>query len=203
VSRLAGKVALVTGASAGIGEAIARLFAREGAAVVITGRRKEVLDRVARAITQEGGRALAVAGSVTDGQHARDAVAQAVRTFGRLNVLVNNAGLGAFGKPLHEEQEGVWEELLDVNLTGVFHMTKAAVPEMLKAGGGSIINISSIASLVASPCVRPTAPPRAASMRSPAAWRSTTPRRASAATASTPAWWRPPWPPASPATRSG
>ena len=149
--RLDGKVALITGGGTGIGGAIARLFAQEGAAVVITGRRKEMLDRVVSEIERGKGHARAVAGTVTDETHARSAVAQAVRTFGKLNILVNNAGVGAFGKALHETDDATWDELLAINLTGVFRMTRAAVPEMLKAGGGAIVNISSIAGLVGIP----------------------------------------------------
>ncbi|MEK7268019.1 MAG: glucose 1-dehydrogenase [Nitrospirota bacterium] len=149
--RLDGKVALITGGGTGIGRAIARLFAQEGAAVVITGRRKEMLDRVVSEIERGKGHARAVAGTVTDETHARSAVAQAVRTFGKLNILVNNAGIGAFGKALHETDDATWDELLAINLTGVFRMTRAAVPEMLKAGGGAIVNISSIAGLVGIP----------------------------------------------------
>jgi len=149
--RLDSKVALITGGGTGIGRAIARLFAQEGAAVVITGRRKEMLDQVVGAIEHRHGHAVAVAGTVTDETHARSAVAQAVRTFGKLNILVNNAGVGAFGKALHETDDATWDELLAVNLTGVFRMTRAAVPEMLKAGGGAIVNISSIAGLVGIP----------------------------------------------------
>ncbi len=149
--RLDGKVALITGGGTGIGGAIARLFAQEGAAVVITGRRKEMLDRVVSEIERGKGHARAVAGTVTDETHARSAVAQAVRTFGKLNILVNNAGIGAFGKALHETDDATWDELLAINLTGVFRMTRAAVPEMLKAGGGAIVNISSIAGLVGIP----------------------------------------------------
>ena len=108
MSRLEGKVALITGGGVGIGGAVARLFAREGAAVVITGRRKEVLERVVREIEREKGRALAVAGTVTDETHARAAVVQAVRAYGKLNVLVNNAGIGAFGKTLHETDDATW-----------------------------------------------------------------------------------------------
>ena len=151
MSRLQGKVALITGGNAGIGEAIARRFAREGASVVITGRRKDLLDKVVNDIAGEGGRALAIAGSVADETHASAAVDQAVRTFGKLNILVNNAGIGAFGKLLHETDDATWDEVLAVNLTGAFRMTRASVPAMLKAGGGSIINISSIASLVGIP----------------------------------------------------
>lgn len=149
--QLDGKVALITGGGVGIGEATARLFAREGAAVVITGRRKEIIERVARQIEEAKGRALAVAGNVADEAHVRDAVGQAVRTFGKLNILVNNAGVGAFGQTLHETADATWEELLATNLTGVFRITRAAIPEMLKAGGGSIVNVSSIASLVGIP----------------------------------------------------
>lgn len=151
MKRLDGKVALVTGATAGIGETVARLFAQEGAAVVITGRRKEQLEKVAQEIERAGGRAVPVPGSVTDEAHARSAVSQAVHSFGKLHILVNNAGLGEFSGLIHETEDAVWEKLLAVNLTGAFRVTRAAIPEMLKAGGGSIVNVSSIASLVGIP----------------------------------------------------
>ncbi len=151
MTRLKEKVALITGGGAGIGEAVARTFAGEGAAVVITGRRKEELERVAGEIGRAGGRAVPVAGDVGDEAHVRAAVGQAVRTFGKLTTLVNNAGVGAFGKTLHETDDATWEQLLATNLTGVFRMTRAAVPEMLKAGGGAIINISSIAARIGIP----------------------------------------------------
>jgi NAD(P)-dependent dehydrogenase (short-subunit alcohol dehydrogenase family) len=146
--RLAGKVAIVTGANVGIGAAIADVLAGEGAAVIVTGRRKDLLDRVVAGIERKKGRALAVAGSVTDESHARSAVDQCVRAFGGLHILVNNAGIGAFGTLLHETNDATWHEVLDVNLTGVFRMTRAAVPVMLKNGGGSIINMSSVGGLV-------------------------------------------------------
>lgn len=148
MSRLAGKVALVTGGNAGIGEAIAKIFAQEGAAVVITGRRQDALDRVAAEIRQAKGQCATVAGSVTDESHARAAVQQAIQQFGALDVLVNNAGVGEFGRRIHELDDETWAHVLDVNVTGVFRMTRAAVPEMLKQSRGSIVNISSIASLV-------------------------------------------------------
>ncbi len=146
--RLQGKVALITGGGVGIGAAVAKTFAQEGAAVVITGRRKEMLEPVVADIERAKGRALAVAGNVTDETHVRSAVVQAVQTFGRLNVLVNNAAIGAFGRVLHEIDDATWEEVLAINLTGVFRMTRAVVPEMLKAGGGSIINVSSVGGLI-------------------------------------------------------
>ncbi len=151
MSRLAGKVAIVTGGNAGIGEAVAKLFACEGAAVAITGRRNTELDRVVTDIVRDGGKALAIAGSVTDERHIRDVVGRTIRQFGQIDVLVNNAGIGGFGKRIHEIDDATWAQVLDVNLTGVFRMTRAVVPEMLKRGRGAIINISSIASLVGIP----------------------------------------------------
>ena len=151
MNRLAGKVALVTGGNAGIGEAIAKTFIREGAAVAITGRRQEELDRVVCEIGSLSGRVIAIAGSVTDDGHARSAVAEVVQRFGALDILINNAGVGEFGRRLHELDDETWARVLDVNLTGVFRITRAALPEMLKRGRGAIVNISSIASLVGIP----------------------------------------------------
>jgi NAD(P)-dependent dehydrogenase (short-subunit alcohol dehydrogenase family) len=151
MKRLDGKVALITGGGTGIGAACARIFAQEGATVVITGRRKDVLEQVVKEIEKAKGRALAVAGSVTDEAHAQAVVAQASRSYGKLDILVNNAGALAFGKLLHETDEADWNEMLAINLTGTYRMIKAAVPEMIKAGGGSIVNVSSIASLVGIP----------------------------------------------------
>lgn len=151
MNRLSGKVAIVTGGNAGIGEAIAKAFAREGASVVITGRRQGELDRVVNDIVKEQGKAVAVAGSVTDEVHVQETVRQTLQQFGRLDILVNNAGIGEFGKRLHETDDATWAQILDVNLNGVFRMTRAALPQMLKQGTGAIVNISSIASLIGLP----------------------------------------------------
>ncbi len=151
MSRLGGKVALITGGNAGIGEAVAKRFAREGALVVITGRRQDELDRVATDIRTAQGIVLAVAGSVTDESHARAVVEQVLRHFNRIDILINNAGVGAFGQRIHETDDETWSRVLDVNVTGVFRMTRAVVPTMLTQGKGSIVNISSIASLVGIP----------------------------------------------------
>ena len=148
MNRLEGKVAVVTGGNAGIGEAIAKRFADEGASVVVTGRRQQELDRVASVIRLNKGKVLAVAGSVTDEVHVQDVVRRALDSFGKIDVLVNNAGIGEFGKRLHETDDIVWAKVLDVNLSGVFRMTRAVIRQMQKQGRGSIINISSIASLV-------------------------------------------------------
>jgi NAD(P)-dependent dehydrogenase (short-subunit alcohol dehydrogenase family) len=151
MNRLHGKVAVVTGGNAGIGEATARVFAREGASVVITGRRQGELDRVVNDVVAERGKAFAVVGSVTDEAHVQDAVYRTVQQFGRIDILVNNAGVGDFGKRLHEIDDATWAQVLDVNLTGVFRMTRAVLPQMLKQGKGAIVNISSIASLIGIP----------------------------------------------------
>lgn len=153
MNRLDGKVAVVTGGNAGIGEAVARRFADEGGAVVVTGRRQQELERVVSVIRHGKGKALAVAGSVTDEAHAQEVARKAVESFGRIDVLVNNAGIGDFGKRLHEMDDASWANVLDVNLTGVFRMIRAVVPQMLKQGRGSIVNISSVASLVGIPAL--------------------------------------------------
>jgi NAD(P)-dependent dehydrogenase (short-subunit alcohol dehydrogenase family) len=151
MNRVEGKVAIVTGGNAGIGEAVAKRFADEGAAVVITGRRQQELDRVMSGIRHNKGKCLTVAGSVTDELHVRDVTQRALDSFGRIDVLVNNAGIGEFGKRLHDTDDTAWARIIDVNLTGVFRMTRAVVPQMLKQGRGTIINISSVASLVGIP----------------------------------------------------
>ncbi len=151
MNRLQGKVAIITGGNAGIGEAIAKAFVREGASVVITGRRQKELDRVVNDIMKEQGEAFAVAGSVTDELHVQETVRQTVRQFGQLDILVNNAGVGDFGKRLHEIDDATWTQVFDVNLTGVFRMTRAVLPQMLKQGKGAIVNISSIASVIGLP----------------------------------------------------
>ena len=151
MNRLEGKVAIVTGGNAGIGEAVAKRFADEGASVVVTGRRQQELDRVVSVIRHSSRKALAVAGSVTDEAHAQHVVQRTLDSFGRIDILVNNAGIGDFGKRLHEIDDATWASVIDVNLTGVFRMTRAIVPQMLKQAHGSIVNISSIASLVGIP----------------------------------------------------
>jgi NAD(P)-dependent dehydrogenase (short-subunit alcohol dehydrogenase family) len=151
MNRLEGKVAIVTGGNGGIGEAVGKRFAEDGAAVVITGRRQTELDRVMTEIRHNQGRGLSVAGSVADERHVRDVTQRTLDTFGRIDILVNNAGVGHFGQRIHETDDAVWTTMLDVNLTGVFRMTRAVVPEMLKQGRGAIVNISSVASLVGIP----------------------------------------------------
>lgn len=147
---LAGKVAIVTGASRGIGAAAARAFAESGAAVVLAARDEQALDSVAREIAAGGNRAVAVPTDVTDAEAVRRLVERAVETFGRLDVALNNAGGGTSGKmPLVEHPVEDFEGALDVNLRSAFLSMKYEIPAMLDSGGGAIVNTSSGAGLSA------------------------------------------------------
>jgi NADP-dependent 3-hydroxy acid dehydrogenase YdfG len=151
---LEGTVALVTGASSGIGEATARQLAADGAAVALVARRKERLDVLATEIGNAGGRALVIECDVTKEQQATEAVERTVSELGRLDTLVNNAGvmlLGpAAGAPLSE-----WQRMVELNVLGVLYCAHAAVPHLLSAAGegprqvADMVNISSVAGRVA------------------------------------------------------
>ena len=145
--RLKGKVALITGAAGGQGSAEARMFAEEGAKVVLA----DVMDQqgttIAAEINEAGGSATYVHLDVTSESEWDAAVQMAVTTYGKLDILVNNAGIWRPGMVL-ETSSKHWDDIFDVNAKGVFLGTKAAIPEMQKVGGGSIVNISSIASMV-------------------------------------------------------
>src|SRR5438093_13181094 len=149
--RLEHKIAIGKGGGNGIGEAIAKVFAREGAKVAISGRRKDELERVVRDIERKGGQALALPGSVTNEPDVQEAVAATIRTFGRLDILVNNAGNLFHAAPLHETSDHIWDETFDVFMKGTFRFFRAAIPQMLQQGGGSILNISTVAGLKAIP----------------------------------------------------
>ncbi len=143
--KLRGKVAIVTGASSGIGRATAKLFAQEGAKVMVGARREAELGELVREIKAEGGSALALAGDVQSERYAQDLVAAAVNQFGRLDVAFNNAGtLGPAG-PTTDITEKDWNDALAVNLTSAFLSAKHQLAPMLRQGGGSIIFTSTIA----------------------------------------------------------
>jgi NAD(P)-dependent dehydrogenase (short-subunit alcohol dehydrogenase family) len=144
---LDGKVALITGASRGIGRAIALRFAEAGARVVVCSRKLEGVGAVADEIQAAGGEALAVQAHVGHMEAVRALVKQAVETYGRLDVAVNNAATNPHFGPLLTADEGQWDKILDTNATGVFRVCQAVVPHMEAQGGGKIINMSSVAGL--------------------------------------------------------
>jgi len=152
---LKGSVALVTGASSGIGEATARTLAARGAKVALVARRVEKLEKLASEIAGHGHTALAIEADITDQQQAIDAVKRTVGDFGRLDILVNNAGVMLLG-PMADAPTEEWDRMIDINLKGLLYMTHAAVPHLREAAGDSprgvsdIVNISSVAGRVAS-----------------------------------------------------
>ena len=145
--RLVNKVALITGGGTGIGRAIAELFAKEGAKVAISGRRAEKLEEVIQTITANGGEAIAIPGDVTNEEAAKQMVMAPIDRWKRLDVLVNNAGMGELAD-LHETTPEQWDLVMDVNVRGIYRICKYAIPEMIKAGGGSIIHIASVSGIV-------------------------------------------------------
>ena len=147
--RLDGKVAFISGGARGMGSVEARMFAGEGAKVAIGDVLEEEGQQLAEEIVSTGGQALFLALDVTSRSQWRDAIATTVSRFGKLDILVNNAGVGGSGSGMVEDTtEAEWDRVMDINAKGVFLGTQAAIPELRKAGGGSIINISSQLGLV-------------------------------------------------------
>lgn len=138
-STLENKVAIVTGASSGIGEASARLFAAEGAAVVLSGRRRDALDKIVAEIANAGGKAVSVAGNIQDENHQIALVEAAQRHFGGLDIAFNNAGTTGEMAPLTEISLESWRDTLDVNLTSAFLAARHQIPAMLARGGGALV----------------------------------------------------------------
>ncbi len=147
---LDGKVAAITGASSGIGEATALALAHEGAAVALGARREDRLSDLAERIEADGGRALPIAVDVGDEASARGFVERAHSELGRLDVLVNNAGVMLLG-PIEGADTQQWRQMVDVNLLGLLYCTHAALPLMREQGGGDIVNVSSVAGRFAGP----------------------------------------------------
>jgi meso-butanediol dehydrogenase / (S,S)-butanediol dehydrogenase / diacetyl reductase len=142
--KLEGKVALVTGGGTGIGAAIVERFVAEGARVCITGRRKEMLEKVASRLPGEA--IITCPGDVSKSEDVERMVSSVIKFGGKLDILVNNAGMPSHGS-VDDLDLADWRRALDVNLTGPFLLMKASIPHMRKAGGGSIINIASLAGL--------------------------------------------------------
>src|SRR5215207_697973 len=145
MARLDGKVAVVTGASSGIGEATAKALAAEGATVVVAARRQDRLEDLVERINGDGGKALAVSCDVTDEEQAHDLIQRAKDEFGRVDILVNNAGV----MQLSEVKKGLsdeWRTMFEVNVLGLLYVTDATIEVMKEQGTGHLVNISSLAS---------------------------------------------------------
>lgn len=139
MAQLAGKIAIVTGGSSGIGYAVARLFAKEGAKVVVTARRQRELDALVTSIERDHGEAVAIAGDIRDETLARLLVHTAVDRYGALDIAFNNAGTTGEIAPVPDLQISGWRDTLDTNLTSAFLGAKYQIPAMLARGGGSLI----------------------------------------------------------------
>ena len=147
--RLSGKAVLVTGAGSGMGRLAAQMFAREGAEIVAVDVTEGALKETVSSVEAKGGSILGVPADVTVSESVRDAVQAGVRAFGKLNVLYNNAGIFPDDDTsVIETDESVFQRVIDVNLKGAFLCCKFGIPELIKAGGGSVINIASFVALM-------------------------------------------------------
>jgi NAD(P)-dependent dehydrogenase (short-subunit alcohol dehydrogenase family) len=146
--RLEGKIAVITGASSGIGKATALAFAREGAALVVAARREAETEATARGIRDAGGRARAVVTDVSSEAQVEALIDTALRTYGRLDIAFNNAGIFAPEGPVHEVATEYWDSVMAINLKGVWLCMKYEIPAMVANGGGAIVNMSSTSGVV-------------------------------------------------------
>ncbi|MDB0040264.1 SDR family oxidoreductase [Polaribacter sp.] len=145
------KIVIVTGAGSGIGKATAIHFAKFGATVVVSDRQEAAAKEVVKIILEEGGKVISIPADVTSFEAVENLVAQTVKEFGRLDVIVNNAGIGPNLLRTHQSTLKDWDKVIAVNQTGVFYCMKVALVQFLKQGGGNIVNIASLAGLKASP----------------------------------------------------
>ena len=145
------KIVIVTGAGSGIGKATAIHFAKFGATVVVSDRQEAAAKEVVKIILEEGGKAISIPADVTSFEAVENLVAQTVKEFGSLDVIVNNAGIGPNLLRTHQSTLKDWDKVIAVNQTGVFYCMKVALVQFLKQGGGNIVNIASLAGLKASP----------------------------------------------------
>ncbi|HUI26362.1 MAG TPA: glucose 1-dehydrogenase [Candidatus Kryptonia bacterium] len=148
MAKLANKIAIVTGAGSGIGRASAVLFAREGATVVVADINREGAETTARRITTDGGTAVAVSADVARADSVEEMIATTLSRCGRLDVLFNNAGIGGTFASFADYTEETFDQIIAVNLKGVFLGMKFGIPALLKSGGGVILNTASVAGLI-------------------------------------------------------
>ncbi len=153
MSQFAGKVALITGGTAGIGRATAIAFAKEGAKVAITGRREKEGGEVVAEIKELGGEAIFIRTDITKAADVKAMVDQTVETFGRLDYAFNNAGIEQPMTPLTQQTEEVFDQVINTNVKGVWLSLQHEIPAILQTGGGAIVNTSSVAGLVGMPSI--------------------------------------------------
>jgi len=151
MSEFIGKVAIVTGGTSGIGRATAIAYAREGAKVVVAGRRETEGEETVRLIRKEGGDGVFVATDVAKEADVKNLVGRTLEKFGRLDFAFNNAGIEHEPTPLLEQKTATYEQVMDINVKGVWLSMKYEIPVMLKTGGGAIVNTSSVAGVIAFP----------------------------------------------------
>ncbi|WP_066894574.1 SDR family NAD(P)-dependent oxidoreductase [Clostridium nigeriense] len=145
--KLLGKVAVVTGASSGMGKSIALLYAKEGASVIAVARRKEKLDEIVEMSKNYEGKIIAMQGDVSRKEDNEKMIDLAVKNFGKIDILVNNAGIMDEMMPVGEVEDELWSNVMNVNLNGPFYACRRAVNLMIQQGGGNIINVGSIGGL--------------------------------------------------------
>jgi len=150
MGKLEGKVALITGASAGIGRAAARALAREGAKVALTARRRERLEELSAEIKKLGSEAVYVVGDIREEETAKDIVAQTVKSFGRVDILIANAGM-AYYRNLVDTSVSQYDDMMDLNMKGTWLITRHTVPVMIKQKEGQILLVSSMAGVYGFP----------------------------------------------------
>lgn len=146
--KLKGKVAIITGATAGIGKSIAYLFAEEGASTILIARRKERLEQITNEINSNGGDASACIGDVTKQEDIDNVVKLALDKYGKIDIIVNNAGIMDDFVSVKHIDDDLWDKTIDVNLTGPMRLIRAVIPEMIKNNGDNIITISSVGGLI-------------------------------------------------------
>ena len=145
--RLNDKVAIITGAGSGFGEGMAKLFAKEGASVAVADIRKDAAERVASEIVENGGRAFALTADVTNGPQVEAMVQSTLERFGKLSIMVNNAGTTHKSQPMLEVDEATFDRVFNVNVKSIFHTAKSVVPVFERSGSGVILNIASTAAV--------------------------------------------------------